>query len=152
MRRPLATPIMSRDSRQSSFIWAYFKVNFKDLSKVNCKICKACISRGRKHSRSYNTSNLVQHLRCKHIVEYGLFQADKREKEVAAEQTTSAASHHVLTLDAMLDSKQPFAFSDPRAISWHKAIVEVMALDVTTIFHCGRRWISTSSGQGRTML
>lgn len=117
-------------SKQSSLIWTYFKVNAIDNSKANCNICKASISRGGKDCKSYTTSNLVQHLRCKHIIEHGLFQSEKREKEASQSTAAAAATPRIMTLDAMVDKMQPFAFDDPRAISWNKVVAEFMVLDV----------------------
>src|SRR4029434_1231965 len=56
-----------------SAIWAHFKINDDDRSKAQCKICTATVSRGGKESTSFNTSNLIIHLKTHHSAEYTTF-------------------------------------------------------------------------------
>src|SRR4029434_4418053 len=55
--------LVSWKSIAMSAIWAHFKINDNDRSKAQCKICTATVSSGRKESTSFNTSNLIKHLK-----------------------------------------------------------------------------------------
>ena len=42
----------------------------KDVHYAECNICELSISQGGKNTKIFNTTNLVQHLRSKHIAEF----------------------------------------------------------------------------------
>src|SRR4029434_7355358 len=54
-------------------MWAHFKINDDDRSRAQCKICTATVSRGRKESTLFNTSNLIKHLKTRHSAKYTEF-------------------------------------------------------------------------------
>lgn len=56
-----------------SAVWRYFKVNDEDKSRAECKLCSAKVSRGGEKSCSFNTSNLIKHLKNQHGAEYKEF-------------------------------------------------------------------------------
>ena len=76
----LLTMAKSAKSRKTSPIWNYFEVG-EDTKFANCNICKEPVSRGGKTTKTFNTSNLVGHLK-KHSEQYGEY-----EKAVAAGDT-----------------------------------------------------------------
>ena len=51
-----------------SAVWKYFKVCEENDAVANCQICKVGISRGGKDKASFNTTNLIRHLKNKHRV------------------------------------------------------------------------------------
>lgn len=51
-------------------MWRFFKVDENDRSKAECNICKAKLSRGGLNTSTYNTSNLIKHLKTHHDTEY----------------------------------------------------------------------------------
>ena len=56
-------------SRKTSPVWSYFVV-CEDSKYAKCSICKQKISRGGKITKTFNTSNLVAHLKNNHIDQY----------------------------------------------------------------------------------
>ena len=73
----------------------------EDTRQAKCNTCGQTVSRGGT-LKTFNTTNLVQHLKAKHPTEYAHF----REK-VAADATTMAAcksARHQLTLDQVEDA------------------------------------------------
>ena len=97
-------------------IWGYFTVN-KDAHYEVCNVCQISISRGGKNIQTFNTTNLVQHLKSKHIDEFKKSQRAQAPK-TAKQQTNNTKQ---LTLEAAEDCVKLWNCSDPRAqmISHH---------------------------------
>ena len=60
-------------------IWGYFTVN-KDAHYEVCNVCQISISRGGKNMKTFNMTNLVQHLKSKHIDEFKKYQRAQGRK------------------------------------------------------------------------
>ncbi|XP_073715900.1 zinc finger BED domain-containing protein 4-like [Misgurnus anguillicaudatus] len=54
----------------SSAVWKYYKVDDNNVAIANCEICKLGISRGGKEKATFNTTNLIRHLKNKHPTQY----------------------------------------------------------------------------------
>ena len=76
--------------RKKSEIWSYFVIK-EDAHFVECKKCKEQISRGGRNSRTFNTTNLVQHLR-KHSEEFKQYQKEKETNTLKESQTPKQLS------------------------------------------------------------
>jgi len=73
---------------KKSLIWSFYSAG-EDSRYAICKTCAQSVSRGRKNTKTFNTSNLAQHLKSKHQDDYKEF-----EKHIAlkAEQQTRPMS------------------------------------------------------------
>lgn len=56
-----------------SLVWNYFELGVNDNKTAVCKLCPAKISQGGTSIKSFNTTNLITHLRCRHAKEYDEF-------------------------------------------------------------------------------
>ena len=132
-------------SKLTSLIWNHFSINAVDNSKATCKYCNASVSRGGAEPKNWSTSNLVSHLRNRHIPEHGQYMAAQKSKEakdVAVAQlepvpsTSSASPARSLTagpcqptLAAVVDRTKKWDANDPRALSWDKTVAKFVVLD-----------------------
>jgi len=55
---------------------SYFMIK-PDAHFVECNTCKAEVSRGGKNSKTFNTTNIVNHLKAKHADEYKKYETEK---------------------------------------------------------------------------
>ena len=51
-------------------MWEYFTLNVTDESKVSCFVCATIVSRDRKETKNFNTTNMQHHLETKHLEDY----------------------------------------------------------------------------------
>lgn len=64
--------------RKRSHLWDYFKVNDEDITKANCKLCSASVSRGGSCPKEFTNSGMKKHLQAKHELEFNsLFPASQ---------------------------------------------------------------------------
>ncbi len=56
-----------------SAVWRYYKVDDNNIAIANYEICKLGIARGGKEKATFNTTNLIQHLKNKHPTQYSEF-------------------------------------------------------------------------------
>ncbi|XP_026087257.1 zinc finger BED domain-containing protein 4-like [Carassius auratus] len=99
-----------------SAVWAHFKIRDDDSSKADCKLCSAKVSRGGKESTSFNTSNLIKHLKTHHSAEYTQFSQAKQ----ATQQPT---------LTQVLQKREKMSRDNPRALKITEGIAYFIALD-----------------------
>src|SRR6218665_3123613 len=79
----------------SSNVWIYFQINALDNSKATCKICCTSVSRGGKEPKHWTTSNLMSHVRNRHVVEYARLQQERTSTSsinVSSASPSTAAS------------------------------------------------------------
>jgi len=108
--------------RRKSEILSYFVVT-ADAHYVECKKCQEKISRGDRNTKTFNTTNLVQHLR-KHSEEF-----KKYEKEKADNASKQAKAPQQLSFPETEDCIKPWNVNDPRAQRITCRLVEMIALD-----------------------
>ena len=65
--------ITDAKSRKKSPIWEHFVVG-EDTKFALCRICKQFVLHGGCNTKTYNTTNLVHHLKAKHSEQYVLRQ------------------------------------------------------------------------------
>ncbi len=56
-----------------SAVWRYYNVDDNNIGIANCEICKVGIARGGKEKATFNTTNLIRHLKNKHPTQYSEF-------------------------------------------------------------------------------
>lgn len=103
-----------------SAVWTYFKIRDDDRSKADCKLCAAKVSRGGKENTSFNTSNLIKHLKTHHKAEY---------TEFANANANANARPQQPTLAQVLQKRQTMARDNPRAVKITEALTHYIALD-----------------------
>lgn len=113
-------------STKRSPIRDYFKVG-EDTKFAICNACGQSISRGGKTTKTFNTTNLVYHIRGMHAELHSelLKKCDERTKEKAS----APSSSRQLTLQESSDKARKWDINDPRAQHIHTRIGEMIALD-----------------------
>ena len=91
-------------------------------------MCSQKISRGGTNSRTYGTTNLVQHLRNKHGERYKLFQQTIEEQKAAPSAKVTTPLRQI-SLKESEDRVRVWDINDARAKRIHKRIGEMIALD-----------------------
>lgn len=70
-----------------AIIWDYFKVSDHNQHFAICQHCKNEVSRGGSTVKTFNTSNLINHLRREHLTDFKGYEEKKiqelKEKEPA---------------------------------------------------------------------
>lgn len=100
-----------------SAVWKFFKIDETNKRIADCKLCSAKISRGGSKVSSYNTSNLIKHLKMKHKTEHGEFTA-----------VTSSCTQQ-LTLQQTLARHEKFSMDNPRAKKISEVVTQFIVLD-----------------------
>ena len=65
-------------------IWDYIKIVAADEKYCICSVCSERVSRGGKMAKTFNTSNMIDHVRKKHPNDYKDYESKKkntRDKE-----------------------------------------------------------------------
>jgi len=120
-------------------VWISFLLQ-KDSKFAECNKCKDLVARGGDSTKSFNTTNLVQHLRSKHSEEYSKLVElkQKKEKERADKrkqkpQGKSISGLRQLTLQ-IKDDQSAWDINDFRACAIHKKLGEMIAIDVQPLY------------------
>lgn len=113
-----------------SSVWQFFTVSLKDPKNAICNACKQEVSRGGHSSKHYNTTNLIRHLRNRHVKEFGEYETQK----LAAQAATSAAASPSMKLKqttvlAALQSNEPYRSDSKKAKEITKKVMEFIGLD-----------------------
>lgn len=114
-------------SKKRSPIWEYFKVA-EDSHYAICNVtsCNENVSRGGQTTKTFNTSNLVYHLKSKHKELHEEYLKKLSDGRLAKDvRPASQSSSKQLTLPDM----RKWDISDPRAQAIHFRIAEMIALD-----------------------
>lgn len=125
----------------TSFCWKYFDVNPKNKNTSICKLCEAIISRGGKSSKTFTTSNMLNHLRKIHPeeakIEENLEKKKRKHNECSDKDIpgTSASDYghpakHQATLESILAKKKIWDINDHRSQEIHYLIGEMIAVDI----------------------
>lgn len=111
-----------------SAVWNYFKVCTSDVKFAICNDCKVAVPRGGTKPSSFNTSNLINHLKLNHPEIYAAFVNQSNEKKQQG-QAAVAVKKTQLTLKDCTEKKQKYAKDHPRAKAINRKIIECVALD-----------------------
>ena len=116
-------------------VWEFYCLS-EDTKYAICKTCNMLVSRGGGTTKSYNTTNLVAHLKANHADEYAKFTELKTkkdsERETARKDRTRSGGIgglRQLTLHGSKERVQQWDINDTRAVSIHKKLGEMIALD-----------------------
>ena len=116
-------------------VWEFYCLS-EDTKYAICKACNMLVSRGGGTTKSYNTTNLVAHLKANHADEYAKFTELKTkkdsERETARKDRTRSGGIgglRQLTLHGSTERVQQWDINDTRATSIHKRLREMIALD-----------------------
>lgn len=112
----MATPVVV--VKQTSPVWKYFKINADDSKVAECKLCGAKVSRGGAKTSSFNTSNLLKHLKVYHENEHKEIEATALEKRKLLQPT----------LQQTLQKSEKLKSTNPRALQITRAVAEMIAL------------------------
>ena len=114
-------------SKKRSPIWDYFTVT-EDTRYVHCNSCNDKISCGGKTTKTFNTTNLVYHLKNKHAEQYSEYQK-KLAKQLREETLTSLSNNRQLTLQ----ETRKCDINDVHAQQIHTRIGEMITLDYQSL-------------------
>ncbi len=89
----------SSDRMSGSAVWKYFTINDDNPHMADCKLCSAKISRGGTKCSTYNTSNIIKHLKLKHKSEHGEFAASSNVSTQQPTQQQTIARREKITRD-----------------------------------------------------
>ena len=110
-------------------IWDYFSINDDNDKFASCAVCKDRVSHGGSCVKSFNTTNLIDHLKKKHPSDYADYKEKKirelKEKEKRKEQ---AALRQLTMIDAETKVKV-WDINNPHAVRIHKLVGEMIATD-----------------------
>ena len=102
----------------------------EDTKFAKCKKCDQAVSRGGDTARTFNTSNLVSHLKTKHSEEYQQYRkTDDVSKESFADEQQAKRGSRQLTLQESSERAKRWDINDPPAQNIHTKIGEMIALD-----------------------
>ena len=79
--------------KKKSAIWFTIK---KDVHFAECNTCKAEVSRGGKNSKTFNTTNIVNHLKVKHVNKDKKYEAEKAAKVETSESQELSRKQQLL--------------------------------------------------------
>ena len=123
--------------RVKAIIWDYFKVSERNQCFAVCQQCKNKVSRGGSTVKTFNTSNLINHLRREHPTDFKDYEEKKKVQELkekeAAEKNVGkdpkVKGMKQLSLTETEARVKPWDINDPCAIRVNQKIAEMMALD-----------------------
>ena len=116
-------------ARKKSPIWTYFVV-CEDTKYAKCNDYQEKVSRGGNSTKTYNTSNLVMHLK-KHPDVYAEYEQKKQDEEQAQADTSTSNSSKAkqLTISDSYDRTRVWDINDARSRHIHQKIGEMIAFD-----------------------
>ena len=116
-------------------VWEFFSIA-EDTKFAKCKNCTELVARGGDNTKSFNTTNLVHHLKTKHSEEFSQLLEMKKKKESEREiirkersQKKTMTGLRQLTLQKREDQTTAWNINDPRACIIHKKLAEMIAID-----------------------
>ena len=117
----------------SSFCWKFFDVDQKDQSKAVCKLCEASISRGGKSSKTFTTTNMLNHLKKIHPEEakvelklkrsYNESLGDSTPGLTSSTSTYETQKKFQTTIKSIMEKKKRWDINDHRSQEIHYLIV-----------------------------
>ena len=90
-------------AKMASPVRQYFKVSENDNKIAVCNVCEADIPRGGTQQRQFNTTNLIRHLRVRHVKEYGEYERQASAKSVKTSSSTQ------LTVSDTFKRQEPYS-------------------------------------------
>lgn len=107
-----------------SLVWKYFQVSEHDSAFAICNECKGKIRRGGENRSSFNTSNLVSHLKCHHDALWKKYQTEA-QASLPAKKKDSV----VVPIDQAFQNCKKFARDSSKAQGINDRIMEFIVTD-----------------------
>ena len=114
--------VMTGKTKKSP-IWSFFVIG-EDSKYMECNACGQKVSHGGRIMKTFNTSNLVGHLKSKHREEYKEFEKLKAGEE----RPTTSAKPRQLTLQESDERVHVWDVNDPRAHRIHQRIADMISI------------------------
>lgn len=114
-----------------SSVWSFFKVSEEDPRYAVCNDCEGRVMRGGVRVKSFNTTNLITHLKNKHpgaFKEYEKLANAKKQQKNAAANATAAAPVGSL-IEQALEKTKKFHKDHPKQKALTMAITKMIAVD-----------------------
>lgn len=110
-------------------VWQYFTVSEKDQRFAVCNTCSIEISRGGAVRKSFNTTNLIGHLKSRHEAVYGDYlQADQKRKNEAAKKAQTPGKTQT-SIDTAFEKAKQLPPDSAKAKQITNKVMEFIALD-----------------------
>lgn len=114
----------------ASPVWQFYQVSVKDHKFAICNVCFKEIPRGGTQPKRFNTTNLIRHLKVRHVKEYDEFSklaSHKAEKERDRLATQPPLTQ--LTVTETLQQQQPYTKNSKKPNEISAKIMEFICLD-----------------------
>ena len=115
--------------RVKAVIWDYFSINDDCDKFVSCAVCKERVSRGGSCVKSFNMTNLINHLKKKHPSGYVDYEEKKKIQLKEKEKQKEQAAFRQLTMIEAETKVKIWDINDPHAVRIHKLVGEMIATD-----------------------
>ena len=117
-------------AKKRSAIWEFFNED-EDSKYAVCNECETKVPRGGSSTKSYTTTNLVQHLSMKHVEIHKQYLEKKADKEATAKppKETCKRALQQLSLEATEERTKVWDINDPRAQRITRKVGEMIAID-----------------------
>ena len=112
--------------RVKAVIWNYFVVSERNERFAVFQLCRENVSRGGKTIKTFSTSNLIDHLKKKHPVDFKDYEEKKKVQELTVKQSKEHRKKQLSLEDTNI---QQWDINDACAVRVHNKIAEMMALD-----------------------
>lgn len=110
---------MASKGKQSP-IWEFYSIG-EDSKFAVCSVCGQKVSRGGTSTKTFNTSNLVSHLKTQHHAVYRDYEKQKQKSlEAQEDQPTTLAKAKQLTIKESRERTQVWDINDARAHRIHR--------------------------------
>lgn len=116
--------------RVKAVVWDYFNINDESDKFASCAVCKDRVSRGGSCVKSFNTTNLIDHLKKKHPGDYTDYEEKKKIRELKQkEKRKEQTAFRQLTMIEAEAKVKVWDINDPHAMRIHKLVGEMIATD-----------------------
>ena len=126
-------------SKKRSPIWQYFLCTTEDSRVVNCKVCGDQVSRGGSSTKTFNTTNMVYHLK-KHKEEFAAYSASASKGKNPAAATPSNSQPTLLQL---AERSKGLDINSSKAQAIYAIIGEMIAIGVLVMTYDWTDFYST---------
>ena len=113
-------------SKKRSCIWDFYQTS-EDSRFAVYNSCSKLVSRGGKNTKTYNTTNLVHHLKATHPDIYAEYSKKREDKAAPSKEPCSKQ----LTFEASIEKTRKW---DHHALCIHNKIGQMIALDYQPFF------------------
>ena len=72
--------------RVKAVVWDFFTVRDYSDKFASCNTCKDSVSRGGSSAKSFNTTNLIDHIKKKHAEEYSQYLEKKKIRDIKEQE------------------------------------------------------------------